>query len=57
MAEGGRSVQSVWRELWRFPGKRRVPVHADPNPEGSSRKAGRDSHTNHEEEKQTAPDS
>jgi len=57
MAEGGRSVKSLRRELLRVPGKRGVPVHADPNPEGSGRKASRDCHANHEEKKQTASDS
>lgn len=57
MAEGGRSVKSVRRELWWLPGKRGVPVHTDPNPEGSGRKASRDCHANHEEKKQTAPNS
>lgn len=57
MAEGGRSVKSVWRGLWRLPGKHAFSVHTDPNPEGSGRKASRDCHTNHEEKKQTAPDS
>lgn len=57
MAEGGRSVKSVWRELWRLPGKRGVFIHIDPNPESCGGKANRDCHTNHEEKKQTAPDS
>lgn len=57
MAEGSRSFKSVWWELWRLPGKRGVSVHTDPNPEGSGRKASRNCHTNHEEKKQTSPDS
>lgn len=57
MAEGSRSVQSVWWEHGWFPRKHGVPVHIDPNPEGSSRKASRDCHTNLEEKEQTPPDS
>lgn len=57
MAEGGRSVKSVWRELWRLPGKHGVFIHTDPNPESCGGKASRDCNANHEEKKQTAPDS
>lgn len=57
MAEGGRFVKPVWRELWRLPGKHGVLIHTDSNPESCSGKASRDCHTNHEEKKQTAPDS
>lgn len=57
MAEGGRFVKFVWRELWWFPGKHGVFIHTDPNPESCSGKASRDCHTDHEEKKQTAPDS
>lgn len=57
MVEGSRSVQSVWWEHGWFPRKHGVPVHIDPNPESSSRKASRDCHTNLEEKEQTPSDS